>query len=220
MIDFEKARQTMVDCQIRPNDVTNHDIIAAFLHVPREDFVSTAQKPLAYIDEDLPVDASGTTRYLMETMSMSKLIQLAEIDEDSIVLDIGCATGYSTAVLSLLCNSVVAVESDAALSDQATQTLVELGYDNAVVVNAPMEDGYAKEGPYDVIFIGGAVSVVPEHLSSQLKDGGRMVLVEGTSNAGVARVLTKFDDHLGTKTAFNCSVQPLPGFDKTPEFSF
>ena len=220
MMDFEKARQTMVDCQIRPNDVTNHDIIAAFMHVPRESFVSTAQKPLAYIDEDLPVNASGSARFLMETMSMSKLIQLAEIDEDCIVLDIGCATGYSTAVLSMLCNSVVAVESDAELAEQASQTLVELGYDNAVVVNAPMENGYAKEGPYDVIFVGGAVEVLPEHLASQLKEGGRLVVVEGTGNAGVARVLTKFDDHLGTRTAFNCSIQPLPGFNKTAEFVF
>ena len=220
MMDFEKARQTMVDCQIRPNDVTNHDIIAAFMHVPRESFVSTAQKPLAYIDEDLPVNASGSTRYLMETMSMSKLIQLAEIDEDCIVLDIGCATGYSTAVLSMLCNSVVAVESDAELAEQASQTLVELGYDNAVVVNAPMENGYAKEGPYDVIFVGGAVEVLPEHLASQLKEGGRLVVVEGTGNAGVARVLTKFDDHLGTRTAFNCSIQPLPGFNRAAEFVF
>ena len=220
MIDFEKARLNMVDCQIRPNDVTDHDIIAAFLHVPREKFVSAAQKPLAYIDEDLPVSSSGTDRYLMETMSMSKLIQLAEIDEDNIVLDVGCATGYSTAVLSRLCNSVVAVETDETLAEQASQTLLELGYDNAVVVNSPMQNGFAKEGPYDVIFVGGAVETVPDQLADQLKEGGRMVVVEGTGNTGVARVYSKVDGYLSARTAFNCAVMPLPGFEAASGFVF
>jgi len=220
MIDFEKARLNMVDCQIRPNDVTDHDIIAAFLHVPREKFVSAAQKPLAYIDEDLPVSASGTDRYLMETMSMSKLIQLAEIEEDNIVLDVGCATGYSTAVLSRLCNSVVAVETDETLAEQASQTLLELGYDNAVVVNSPMQNGFAKEGPYDVIFVGGAVETVPDQLAGQLKEGGRMVVVEGTGNTGVARVYSKVDGYLSARTAFNCAVMPLPGFEAASGFVF
>ena len=220
MIDFEKARETMVDCQIRPSDVTNHNIIAAFLAVPREAFVSAAQKPLAYIDEDLPLSSDGTSRYLMEAMTMSKLIQLAGIEEDNIVLDIGCATGYSTAVLSKLCTSVVALESDATLADQATQTLIDLGYDNAAVVNGPLEQGYAKEGPYDVIFIGGAVQFLPEGIIQQLKDGGRLVVVEGTGNAGVARLFRREHGSVSGMTAFNCAVMPLPGFETAEEFTF
>ena len=99
MIDFEKARMTMVDCQIRPNDVTDRAILQAFMDVRRENFVSAAQKPLAYIDEDIPVSTEGADRFLMEVTSMAKLVQLADIRQDNIVLDIGCATGYSTAIL-------------------------------------------------------------------------------------------------------------------------
>ena len=80
-IDYQKARQTMVDCQVRPSDVTSHEVIEAFLSVPREAFVSAAQKPLAYIDEDLPLTSQGADRYLMEAMSMSKLIQLADVNK-------------------------------------------------------------------------------------------------------------------------------------------
>jgi len=220
VIDFEKARMTMVDCQIRPNDVTDRAILQAFMDVPREDFVSAAQRPLAYIDEDLPVSTEGDDRYLMEVTTMAKLVQLADIEADNIVLDIGCATGYSTAVLSRLCNSVVAVESDEHLAGRAGESLIEGGFDNAVVVHGPLEKGLSKEGPYDVIYIGGAVSELPEGLTGQLKEGGRLVVVEGTGNAGVARLYTRHGDALSGRTAFNSAVKPLPGFEAKPEFVF
>lgn len=219
-MDYERARRTMVDCQIRPNDVTRHDVIAAFLDVPREEFVSAAQRPLAYIDEDLPLNAHQSDRYLMEAISMSKLIQLADIQLTDIVLDIGCASGYSTAVLSKLCNSVVAIESDAALAEQASQKLINLGIDNAAVTHGPLEKGLAAEGPYDVIYIGGAIDELPSGLTDQLKDSGRLVVVEGTGNAGVARLYVREGDLIGSQTAFNCSVMPLPGFQKEPAFVF
>lgn len=220
MIDYEKARITMVDCQIRPSDVTNRNIIQAFLAIPRENFVSAAQKPLAYIDEDLPLASLDSSRYLMEAMSMSKLIQLADINSDDIVLDIGCATGYSSAVLSKLCASVVAIESDTELAEKATQNLLELGCDNAVVAHAPLEKGYASEGPYGVIFIGGCVDELPAGLTDQLKEGGRLVVVEGQGNAGVASLYTRNNGIIGRRKAFNCAVMPLPGFEKAEEFVF
>ena len=220
MIDFDKARQNMVDCQIRPNAVTDHAVIKAFLEVPREEFVSATQKSLAYIDEDLRVSGGEPERYLMEAMSMSKLVQLASIGPDDVVLDIGCATGYSTAILSRLCNSVVALESDEDLAEQATQNLLSLGYDNAAVVFGPLEKGYAKEGPYDAIFVGGAVDELPDTLSQQLKEGGRLVVAEGVGNAGVARVYALENGIIGARTAFNCAVRPLPGFAREESFIF
>ena len=92
--DFERARTTMVDCQIRTNGVTNHKVIDAFLTVPKEEFISSAQRPLAYIDEDLPLSLINENRYLMESMSMAKLVQLADVTEECIVLDVGCGNGY------------------------------------------------------------------------------------------------------------------------------
>lgn len=220
MIDFEKARTTMVDCQIRPNDVTDHKILDAFLSVPREKFVNAAQRPFAYIDEDLPLASENPGRYLMETMTLSKLVQLAQIDKDSIVLDIGCASGYSAAVLSQLCSSVVALESDSLLASQASNTLMELGYDNVVVVEGPLAAGWAKEGPYDVIFIGGAVEELPKALGDQLKEGGRLVVVEGTGNAGISKLYVRENGIMGGRRAFNSAVMPLPGFEKEAEFIF
>ena len=220
MIDFEKARRTMVDCQIRPNDVTEYAILEAFGSVPREAFVSQAQKPIAYIDEDLPLLASDASRYLMEPMSMARLVDLAQIRSDDIVLDIGCATGYSSAILSLLCSSVVAIESDENLAARASENCLNLGYDNVAVVHSPLQNGLAAEGPYDAIFVGGAVHETPEQILKQLKDGGRLVVVEGLGNAGQAKVYLNSGGIISSSVAFNCAVKPLPGFERESVFEF
>src|SRR5690606_8840678 len=128
------------------------------------------KQPLAYIDEDLEVApaAQGVpARYLMEPSPFAKLVQLAGIRPGDFVLDVGCATGYSSAVLSRLASSVAALECDAGLAAGATETLMRLGCDNVAVVEGPLQDGLPGEAPFDVIFVGGAVDAVPETLFAQ-----------------------------------------------------
>lgn len=221
--DFSERRVKMVDGQIRTTDVTDAAILAAMLSVPREAFVDPSQRELAYIDEDLryaATAASDQPRYLMEPSPFAKLAQLAEINAGDFVLDVGCGTGYSAAVLSRLASSVVALEADAALADSATANLSSLGYDNVVVVMGPLAAGYPSEAPYDVIFVGGSVEQVPEALLAQLKEGGRLVAVEGRGNAGVARLFLKSGGDVTSRKAFNAAVKPLPGFNRMPEFEF
>lgn len=221
--DFSERRVKMVDGQIRTTDVTDPAILSAMLSVPREAFVDAGQRELAYIDEDLRYAAtagSDQPRYLMEPSPFAKLAQLAEIASGDFVLDVGCGTGYSSAVLSRLASSVVALESDATLAASATSNLSSLGYDNVVVVTGPLGAGHAQAAPYDVIFIGGSVEQVPEVLLAQLKEGGRLVAVEGHGNAGVARVFLKSGGDVTSRRAFNAAVKPLPGFNRTREFVF
>ncbi len=217
MIDYKAARTKMVDNQIRTTDVTSREVLDAFLTVPREEFVPAAARPLAYIDNDVQV-APG--RYLMEPSPLAKLVQLAEIAPGDVVLEVGCATGYASAVLSKLGSSVVALESDAELAATATETLARLGYDNVAVVTGDLEAGYAPEAPYDVIFVHGAVEILPEALFSQLRDGGRLVAVEGYGNASQARLYIKEGGRVAERNVFNTAVRPLPGFRKAKEFVF
>ncbi len=82
MTDFALARRNMVESQIRPNDVTDRQLIAALMDVPRETFVPASMRELAYIDEDVPLKAGGSEggdRWLMEPMPFARLVQLAEI---------------------------------------------------------------------------------------------------------------------------------------------
>lgn len=219
---FTERRAHMVDGQLRTTDVTNHAILQAFFDVPREKFVPAAIRDIAYVDEDLRVTPAGTTpvRYLMEPSPLAKLLQLAQIGHGDLVLDIGCATGYSSAIISRIASSVIAIESDAELAEQATNTLAELGYDNVAVVQGALESGLQSEAPYDVILVDGAIDFVPEALFGQLKEGGRLVTVMGTGNAARAHLYVKKDGIVSEWPAFNAAVKPLPGFQREVAFHF
>lgn len=219
--DFQDLRTKMVDNQIRTTDVTDLRVIDAFLTVPREFFVPANRQVLAYIDEDQLLEGEGTApRYLMEPSPFAKLIQLAKVNKNDVVLDIGCGTGYSSAILSELAGSVIGLESDSSLSAIAAARLQELGHDNVVIVSGDLKAGYPSEAPYDVIFIEGAVDFVPEVLFNQLKEGGRLIAIEGRGNAGVARIYVKENGVASGRSVFNTAVRPLPGFERVEQFEF
>nr|WP_319387343.1 protein-L-isoaspartate O-methyltransferase [uncultured Roseibium sp.] len=220
MTDYSQSRRKMVDNQLRTNDVTDHRILDAVEDVPRENFVPASRKSVAYIDEDLPVGSDEGGRVLMKPHIFGKLLQLADIRADHIVLIVGAGTGYSAAVIAKLAASVVALEEDEALFGAASESLVELGIENAVVVDGPLTEGFAAEGPYDIVFVDGAVEVLPETLTKQLKSSGRLVVIEGQGGAGVARLYQKSGEAVSSRFGFNASVSLLPGFAKTEEFVF
>lgn len=222
MVDFAKARATMVDCQIRTVDVTDYDVLSAFQTVPREVFVPEAQKALAYIDGDVLVSAPGAPpRYVMEPGSLARLVQLADIAATDRVLDIGTSTGYSAAIIASLAASVVALESDETLAAQARSNLAALGILNAEVVVGPLESGYAAKAPYDVILIEGSIEELPALLCAQLSEAGRIVAVAGANGlAAKAMIYTRSGKDVSGRAVFNTHVQPLPGFAKPKAFVF
>lgn len=219
--DFSERRIKMVDGQIRTTDVTSAPLLEALLSVPREAFVPAEQRDIAYIDEDIRI--AGTAdgpRYLMEPSPLAKLLQIAEISAGDKALVVGCGTGYSTALLSRLTASVVALESDPALAETAARTLAELGCDNVTIVNGALRDGHAAGAPYGVIFIDGAVDHVPDALTGQLGEGGRLVAVEGRGHVGMARLFVKTAGVVTGRRAFNAAIKPLPGFERVEAFVF
>ncbi|MCT8974014.1 protein-L-isoaspartate O-methyltransferase family protein [Microbaculum marinisediminis] len=223
MTDFSLARRNMVESQIRTNGVTDRRLIAALLEVPRERFVPATMRQLAYIDEDLPLKEGASAedrRWLMEPMPFARLAQLAEIGPNDLVLDIGCASGYSTAVLARLAESVVGLEADADLASRAESRLVDEGVGNAAIVTGDMTAGYESQGPYDVIFIEGAVEQVPSALFAQLREGGRLVAAVADGPVGKATLFRSVGGDVSQWVAFDVNVHPLPGFEKTPEFVF
>lgn len=222
MEDFAIARMKMVDSQLRTEGVTDYDILSVMGRIPRELFVPAHQRALAYLDTDVPLKNSsdGQQRYLMEAAPMARLLHLAEIDKDDVVLDIGCGSGCSAAVIAGLANFVVALESEADLAVQAKQNLAVLGIENAKVVMGALDSGSPADAPYDVIFVDGAVEVIPAALFRQLKEGGRLAAVVGYGRAATATLYTKSDRQIGRRTAFNADVRPLPGFRKPEAFVF
>ncbi len=219
MSEYETRRHNMVEGQIRTNKVTDPALIAAFSELPRELFVPQAQRSIAYIDEDIEI-APG--RFLMEPMVLARLIQAAEISKDDMVLDIGCAFGYATAILARLANTVVGLESDKRMVDKANAILGELAVDNVALMKGSLEKGFSKQAPYDVILIGGAVESIPPTITKQLAEGGRLVTVvsDGTGTTGSGTLVLRQGNDFSSRVLFDASTPPLPGFQRAEEFVF
>lgn len=224
MEDYTEARRKMVDNQIRPQDVTDYRLLDAVSAVPREKFVPAADRGIAYCDLSVEIKAADEgrpARYLGDPAPLIRLMQLAAIGSEDIILDVGCGTGYSTAVLAAVSNSVVALEDDEDLAARADEILSSLGIDNCAVVTGPLENGYPSEGPYDVIFFNGSIEVLPESIKGQLKDGGRLVVMMRNSGGGQTAWLYHCDDgRISERFGFNSSLPPLPGFSRAAEFVF
>jgi len=223
MGDYTRARSTMVESQLRTNDVTDRRVLAAMLDTPRELFVPERLRPFAYIDEDLLLGRprpGQPGRFLMEPRVFAKLLQLAEIGPASRVLDVGCGTGYSTAVISKLAGSVVGLESEPALLEEARRVLPELGIANATLVEGALEAGHPAEPGYDVIMLEGAVEIVPKALLDQLAPGGRLVAVVGQGRAARATLHSRTESGVASRPDFDCAVPLLPGFAKPATFVF
>lgn len=217
MSDFATARRSMVNSQVRVNDVTDYRIQDAMLDLPRERFLPRSKQAKAYSDTEVEITDG---RFLICARDMSKLIQVADIKSDDLVLDIACGRGYSTAVLSRLCETVVGLESDEGLVDCATETLSELSADNAVVVKGSLTDGVPDQGPFNVIVIAGAVDEVPAKLFDQLDEGGRLVTFIRKGDAGEATVFTKSGHSVGNRAIFDGTPTLVPGFEKSAGFVF
>lgn len=221
MADYTDARLNMVDSQLRTSGVTDPRVLDVTQEVPREIFVPAALRPVAYLDGDLRVTGAGETpRFLMRPYSFGKLLELAIIREDDVVLDIGTATGYSAAVLAKLAETVVAVESDEELAGKATANLDTLGITNAAVVTGALEAGYAKGGPYDVIVLEGAVERLPADLLDQLRENGRLVTIFHEDGRSRGRIYTKRRGTVTFRDAFDGSAELLPGFERSEGFVF
>ncbi len=218
--NFDLARRNMVDCQIRPNQVTDAGVITAFETVPREAFVPSYLQGIAYVDEDVRISEN---RYMTEPTVLARLLQAAGIKDGDIALDIGCGTGYSAAILSHLATTVIGLDGDADLAEQAEALLQDMDVCNVAVVHGNPRDGYPGQAPFDVILINGSVSNIPPHITDQLAEGGRLVTVlrgAGYNNTGRAVLVTRKKAALETTFLFDAGSYPAPGFDEPEFFTF
>jgi protein-L-isoaspartate(D-aspartate) O-methyltransferase len=219
MTDFAVARRMMVDGQVRTNDVTDPRIISAMLGLPRERFLPQEQVDLAYLDLNVPVAPRGG-RCLLKPMVLAKMVQAAGVRDTDRVLDVGCATGYSSALLAKLARSVVALEEDPGLVDFAAARLGQMAAGNATVVTGPLTAGWPARAPYDVIFLNGASEIVPRTLFAQLAPEGRLVAVIGRAPAGRAMLYRSIAGEVSGWPVFDASAPVLPGFVAPPQFVF
>ena len=217
MPDYAAQRITMVDTQLATNEVADLRVRAAMAAVARERFLPAGKRAMAYCD--VPVEVTPG-RFLLDPRSFGKLVMLADIQPTDHVLDVGCTTGYSTAILSLLAKSVVGLEQDADLVGVANDLLPAVGVSNASAVQGTLVDGFNAKAPYDVILINGGIEVPPQKLLSQLGEGGRLVAIVLGGTQGRAHLFERDKGRVGSRVDFDATVPVLDEFRKTTGFVF
>jgi protein-L-isoaspartate(D-aspartate) O-methyltransferase len=208
--DFAAARQAMVECQLRPQGVTDPAVLDAMRRVRREKFLPGYTRPLAYVDRSV---AMGEGRFLAAPAVLGQLLTQMMPEAGQRALVLGAGTGYSAAVFAAIGLEVAAVESDSALVATAREQGVE-------VIEGPLEAGHPKGAPYDQILIDGAIEYIPEAIVDQLADGGRLggALVD----RGVTRLIVgrKAGGAFGYLSIGDAGVPALPGFSRPKSFTF
>lgn len=217
MFDAAAARRHMVDGQIRTADVTNPSLIAALETVPRELFVPPAMASQAYRDGDVSL---GKGRALLRPIVLGKLLQGAVVGAGDRVLDVGCGTGYASAVLAHMGATVIALEEDADLARAAESALGKAGAGQVQVVTGPLAAGWPEAASYDLILVNGAVEVTPNVLGRQLKPTGRLAAIFGRGPAAKAMIYRRIDGQLVGRPIFDAAAPLLPGFAAPPAFVF
>lgn len=217
MLDLSRERDAMVDSQVHTADVTERRLLRAMRTLPREAFMPKSKRAVAYADCEVE---AAPDRWMMRPRELGMLIQAAEIDHQDLVLNIASGRGYAAAVMSRLAETVVAVESDEGLIEKSSTALADAGCDNAAVIKGNPRDGAPGQGPYDVIFVEGAVEVTPRAWFDQLKDGGRLAVVMRQGHVGKATIFTRSGDSIGQRVVFDATPRLIPGFEREPGFVF
>jgi protein-L-isoaspartate(D-aspartate) O-methyltransferase len=216
MSDYDVQRFNMVETQVRTNDVSDPRIHAAMNAIPREQFIPAAKRALAYAD--LPIEVAHG-RFLPDPRTFAKLLQLADVGVGDSVLDVACATGYSTVVIARLAKWVTALEQDADLVRIASDLVRASGASNVTVVQGGLTEGCKQRAPFDVIFINGAIETVPQTLFGQLAEGGRLAAIRHGS-PGRAQLYVREKGRIGCRDDFDSATPLLAGFRKTVGFVF
>ena len=211
MSDFAQRRRIMVDTQVRPSDVTRFPIIDAMLSVPREAFVPRDKREAAYVGTHIDL---GNGRVVPDPRVLAKMLEAADIQPDDLVLDVGAGLGYSI-IANEHWDDPLPVRVDGLdpygqfFTGWSGGQLPVTGPD--FLVTGPLNAGAAKHGPYDVILLEGAVAEVPEAITGQLKDGGRIVAIFAEGTLGVVRIGYRIDDAISWRFSFNATAPLLPG---------
>ena len=217
--DFAKARLQMVESQLRPNRVTDEVLLTAMETTPREVFVPQEARGFAYLDEDIEIAPS---RWLMEPMVFARLAQAASLQPHHRVLDVACATGYSTIILGKLAGQVMGIDRDKGFIALAQNVARNLGVANVQFSQTEPVEGFSPTAPYDAIFINGSVAQIPADLFEQLKDGGKLMTVyrDSITATGKARCYQKQGGKITHRDLFDASCYVVAGFEKPERFTF
>lgn len=206
--EFEFVRRQMVGRQIRDRGVRDHRVLDAMTAIPRHAFVPRERISDAYVDAPLPI---GDGQTISQPFMVAAMADAVALQGGERVLEIGAGSGYQAAVLSLLAQEVIAVETLPRLANIARERLARLGYANVQIIEGDGSIGWAPGAPYDAIVVSAAAPSLPQPLFDQLAEGGRIAIPVGDSDEQRVLRITKRNGKAECEQLYHCRFVPLVG---------
>ena len=209
--------KNMVEGQIKPLGNISKQVMDAFLSIPRDQFVPLELKNFAYLEKNIELNNG---RFLLKPSLIAKIISLADFNSSDTVLIIGSSTGYSSAILSNIAETVISIEEDDQLVNFSETIVLDKKIDNVVFLKKDLNEGCPEHGPFNKILIEGAVEDIPSYLFDQLDENGKMIAIIANGDLSEVREYNKVEENIGSKFLFNCEAPKLKAFNKTDSFNF
>ena len=216
-IDYAKARETMVEQQVRPWDVLDIGVLDALLEVPRDAFVPADYRALAYADLSIPI---GHGQWMLKPVVEGRMLQSLALTASDEVLEIGTGSGFTAACLGLLARDVLSLEIEPELANVARARLAANGLDRNVRVEVADALAFEPGRQFDAICIGAAVDVIPPQFARWLRPGGRLFVVQGRAPAMAALLLRNGVNGPQAESLFETVLPYLAGAAPTAAFQF
>ena len=209
--------KNMVEGQIKPLGNISKQVMDAFLSIPRDQFVPLELKNFAYLEKNIEL---SNGRFLLKPSLIAKIISLADFNSSDTVLIIGSSTGYSSAILSNIAETVISIEEDDQLVNFSETIVLDKKIDNVVFLKKDLNEGCPEHGPFNKILIEGAVEDIPSYLFDQIDENGKMIAIIANGDLSEVREYNKVEENIGSKFLFNCEAPKLKAFNKTDSFNF
>ena len=216
-MDSHLLNKNMIEGQIKPIGGMKKNILEAFSSINRDDFVPPNLKENSFSEKNLFLKRN---RFVLKANLIAKIISALNISNEENVLVIGSSTGYSSAIISRLAETVISIEEDKELLNFSEEAVKKNGIDNIVFINNAMIDGCSEQGPFNAIIIEGSIDEVPMKILNQLEQGGRLIAM--INDNGISNVIEyqKKNNTFTERFLFSCSAPKLKSFDKRKSFSF
>ena len=216
-MDQTTQNKNMIDGQIRPINGISKEIISAFSSINRSNFVPEEFSLRSYTEKNLKL---STNRYLLRPNLIGEIINHVSPKTNETILVLPASTGYSSAVISNLAETVIAIEEDENLISIAENGLKKSGINNVAIIKKKINDNCLDQGPFNAILIEGAIDYLPEQFLEQLENYGRLFAMIKEDNVTNARLFIKNENSISSRFLFSCDAPKLNFFKKKNSFSF
>lgn len=216
-MNLDQARHNMIEQQIRPWEVLDQRVLDLLSTVPREDFVPSAYRNLAFADMNIPL---GEGQVMMSPKVEARILQALNLQDHETVLEVGTGSGYVTALLANLAKRVISVDINPDMTRQAGEKLAAHGITNVTLETGDAALGWDAHAPYDAIVITGSLPLLPDNFKQTLNVGGRLLAIVGDSPAmGVLLITRVGDAEWAQETLFETDLPALINAPQPERFS-